>query len=373
MVTNVWRSRRVAGTTSTPPGQRSNSAARWLVELEARDEAEDVVRLLLLIQPVLVRIVLDLLLLVVVEISRVRLLDQLVPDGPSERVVLLASRAGVEIEELILRGEIGDHAARDPAQVSALVLRRAVLRVLLRDLAEVGALVQSGRDLGDLLELIRERLEVTTDRTRGRDLDLRDVDLRRRRRDRPVLPALGELIADQLIADVRLDVVDGEAGGEPALHDLAFLRTSPLLDLDDVVTEVRLGRIRDLADLESPCRVLELFHELALPHPAELAARVRRAGIVRTVLCELVPEGLVVRVLTELIADRGRLGQRVVRLERLVGRVLVDQDEDMAAPALAQVVLVRRVDRVGGDRDALGPCLDSEEPAPQPRVQRAPI
>src|SRR2546430_694012 len=181
MVTNVWRSRRLAGTTSTPPGQRSRSAARWLVELEARDEAEDVVRLLLLVQPVLVRVVLDRLLLRVIEVSGVRLLERLEPGRGVECIVLLAARTGIEIEDLVL------------------------------------------------------------------------------------------------------------------------FRPSALLDLDDVVAEVRLDRIGDLADLESARGVLELFHELALPHPAELAARVRGAGIVRFVLRELVPERLAVRIQAQLI------------------------------------------------------------------------
>src|SRR5439155_10001170 len=73
IVANVCRSSALAGTTSTPEGQRSksDSSARrgseggeapfnGLLELETGDEAEDVVRLLLLVQPVLVRVVLDL-------------------------------------------------------------------------------------------------------------------------------------------------------------------------------------------------------------------------------------------------------------------------------------------------------------------------
>src|SRR2546426_2056209 len=336
MVTNVWRSRRLAGTTSTPPGQRSRSAARWLVELEARDEAEDVVRLLLLVQPVLVRVVLDRLLLRVIEVSGVRFLGRLDPCRGVECIVLLAARTGIEIEELVLRREIGEHAARDPAHVSTLVLRGAVLGVLLRDLAEVGAAVERGADVGDLLELGGERLEVAADRARGGNLDLRDVDLRSRRHDGLILPALGEFIAQELVTRVRLHVVDGEARGEPALHDLVLFRPSALLDLDDVVAEVRLDRIGDLADLESARGVLELLHELALPHPAELAARVRGAWIVRFVLRELVPERLAVRIQAQLIADRGRFRERVVHLERLVGRVLVGLDEDVAASELAQ-------------------------------------
>ena len=59
-----------------------------LLELEARDEAEDVVSLLLLIQPVRVGVVVDGLLLGILEIARVRLLDDLVPGGLCESVVL---------------------------------------------------------------------------------------------------------------------------------------------------------------------------------------------------------------------------------------------------------------------------------------------
>ena len=79
-----------------PAGQRSRTAASAavLLELEARDEAEDVVRLLLLIQPVRVRVVVDGLLLRVLEVTRVGLLDDLVPGGQREPVVLLAPLAG---------------------------------------------------------------------------------------------------------------------------------------------------------------------------------------------------------------------------------------------------------------------------------------
>src|SRR5438093_11280956 len=102
MVTNVCRSRRLAGTTSTPPGQRSRSAARWLVELEARDEAEDVVRLLLLVQPVLVCVVLDRLLLRVIELSVVRLVDRLEPGRVYECSVLLPWPTAIEVEYFVV-------------------------------------------------------------------------------------------------------------------------------------------------------------------------------------------------------------------------------------------------------------------------------
>src|SRR5712691_2755390 len=92
-VENACRSRRLAGTRSMPAGHRSRTAASAavLLELEARDEAEDVVSLLLLVQPVGVRVVVDGLLLRIVEVARVGLLDDLVPRGLREPVVLLRS------------------------------------------------------------------------------------------------------------------------------------------------------------------------------------------------------------------------------------------------------------------------------------------
>src|SRR5438445_764622 len=166
--------------TSTPAGQRRRSAARStaapggseggeapfddLLELEAWDEPDDVVRLLLLAQPVRVRVVLDLLFLVVVERARVALFEHLVPGRIDAGVVLSAARADIEREELVLGREVREHPTREPAHVAALVLRLAVLRELLGDLGEIGPLVERGVDVRDLLELRREGGEVAADR-----------------------------------------------------------------------------------------------------------------------------------------------------------------------------------------------------------------
>src|SRR5258705_7711219 len=147
-VEKACRSKRLAGTTSMPAGQRSRTtaSAAVLLELEARDEAEDVVSLLLLIQPVRVCVVVDGLLLRVLEVTRVGLLGDLVPGCQREAVVLLAPLAGGDREELVLSREIGEHAAGEPAHVAALVLGCAVLGVLLRDLGEVGTGVERRPD-----------------------------------------------------------------------------------------------------------------------------------------------------------------------------------------------------------------------------------
>src|SRR5438105_15418743 len=107
-VENACRSRRLAGTRSMPAGQRSRTAASAavLLELEAGDEADDIVSLLLLVQPVLVRVVTDRLLLSVVEVARVGLLDDLVPDRRREPVVLLAHLSSVEGEALLLGRQV---------------------------------------------------------------------------------------------------------------------------------------------------------------------------------------------------------------------------------------------------------------------------
>src|SRR5437762_5114106 len=361
----------LAGITSTPPGQRSRRAPSALLELEAGDEAEDVVRLLLLAQPVLVRAVLDLRLLIVFEVARRGFLDDLVPDRRGEPVVLLAARAGIEVEELVLGSEVGEHAPREPSDVAALVLRGAVLAVLLRHLGEVGAAVERLVDVGDLLQLRGERLKVSGGRARGGDLDHRDVHLGGRRGDRLVLPLFGDPVADDVVAAVRLDVSDREAGGEPALHHVVLGCGLALLDLDDVVAEVALHRIGDRADRQRVRRVLERLHKLALPDPAELAAGILRTGILGVVLGELVPEVLVVRVLAELVADRRRLRQSVVCLECLIGGVLVDEDEDVAATELAEVGLVTRVDRVLGGAGAFARRLRVEDRVLLDRVEGA--
>src|SRR5438445_3400826 len=127
-VENACRSRRLAGTTSMPAGQRSRTAASAavLLELEARDEAEDVVGLLLLIEPVRVGVVIDGLLLSVIEVARVRLLEDFVPGRRGQQVVLLAALARRHVEELLLRAKIADHPTRAPARIAYFVVRRGV-------------------------------------------------------------------------------------------------------------------------------------------------------------------------------------------------------------------------------------------------------
>src|SRR5882762_2194113 len=149
-VENACRSRRLAGTRSMPAGHRPRTAASAavLLELEAGDEADDIVSLLLLVQPVLVRVVADRLFLRVIEVARVRLLDDLVPGRGRQRIVLLAQLTGVEGEELLLRREIGDHPACDPTNVTAVVLRGGVFGVLLRDRGEIGAGIKRLADVG---------------------------------------------------------------------------------------------------------------------------------------------------------------------------------------------------------------------------------
>src|SRR5438309_639577 len=373
-VENACRSRRLAGTTSMPAGQRFRTAASAavLLELEARDEAEDVVSLLLLVEPVLVSVVRHGLLLIGLEIARVGLLDDLVPGRRREPAVLAGHLSGHQVEELVLRGDVGDRPAREPAQVATLVLGRGVLGVLLRDLSEVGAGVERLADVGDFLQLIAECLEVASSRARSRDLDLRGVHLRGRRDDALLLP-LRELVTQDVVLDVPLDVGFGEAAREPPLHDVVLRRPAALLHLDDVIAEVGLHRVRDLPDRESPCGILEWLHELTLSDPAELTAGLGRTGILRLVLRELIPEVLVARVLSQLVADRDRLRERVRVFDCLVGSVLVDGDEDVAAAELAEIIRVARVDRVGCHRDRICPRLLVEERVLLERVERASV
>src|SRR5437660_9134810 len=219
-VENACRSRRLAGTRSMPAGQRSRTAASAavLLELEAGDEADDIVSLLLLVQPVLVGAVADRLLLGIVEIARIRLLDDLVPGRRGEPVVLLTHLAGVKSEELLLRRKVGDHPARDPAHVTAVVLGGGVLGVLLRDRGEVGAGIEGSADVGDLLARIGECLEIAAHGTGRRDLDLRDVYLRDRGHHGGLL-TFGEQVAKQVVLAVPLDVGFGEFAGAPSFHD----------------------------------------------------------------------------------------------------------------------------------------------------------
>src|SRR5436309_6222115 len=151
---NVCRSSALAGTMSTPSGNRARSvsriSARLGVELVARDQLLDRVRLLQTLEPVGVRVVADLLLLIVVERATRILLEHLVPDRLRRVALLCADLADVETEYILLDVEARDHALREPTQVAALVLRRAVLAVLLHDLREVGAGVDRLLDVGDL-------------------------------------------------------------------------------------------------------------------------------------------------------------------------------------------------------------------------------
>src|ERR1700704_6146774 len=93
-----------AGTTSTPPGQRSRIArSRSLgLELIARDELADVVDPAVRVEPVRVRAVMDLRLLRVRELLCGILLDDLVELHLPGRRELAAHRSGSEGEELRL-------------------------------------------------------------------------------------------------------------------------------------------------------------------------------------------------------------------------------------------------------------------------------
>src|SRR5688500_19719655 len=91
-VENEWRSSLLAGMTSTPPGNRarsfSSAPGRSGVELVPGHQLLDAVCLLLLLEPVRVRAVLDLRLLVVVEGAGGVLLEDLVRDGVGAVAVL---------------------------------------------------------------------------------------------------------------------------------------------------------------------------------------------------------------------------------------------------------------------------------------------
>src|SRR5258705_11377517 len=162
-VENEWRSSALAGMTSTPPGNRarsrSSASGRSAVELVSGHQLLDAVRLLLLLEPVRVRVVFDLRLLLVGELARRILLEDLVPDGRRLVAVLGRAQADVEDEDLALEAGVGEHAARVPAELAAVVLRRAVFRELLCDLGELGARIERFLDVGDLLELIGVGLE----------------------------------------------------------------------------------------------------------------------------------------------------------------------------------------------------------------------
>src|SRR6266508_1235375 len=165
-VENECRASVLAGTTSTPPGKRARSCSRApgrsAVELVSGHQLLDAVRLLLLVEPVRVRVVRDLLLLVVVERARGILLEDLVPDRVAPVAVLDRTQADVKHEDLVLDVDLCQHAARVPAELATLLLCRAVLGELLRDLGEVRSLVELLLDVRHLLQLIGVGLEVGT-------------------------------------------------------------------------------------------------------------------------------------------------------------------------------------------------------------------
>src|SRR5438876_6944686 len=94
-VENACRSRRLAGTRSMPAGQFSRTAASAavLLELEAGDEADDIVCRLLLEKQLLVRDPADRLRLRLVQRDRIGLLDDLVRVRRGDAVVLQAHLA----------------------------------------------------------------------------------------------------------------------------------------------------------------------------------------------------------------------------------------------------------------------------------------
>src|SRR2546425_13376732 len=98
----------LAGTTSTPPGQRERSdasvARRSGVELVSRHQLLHTVDLLLLLEPVREGVVLDLLLLRVVESACVVALEQLVPGRHAAVAALRRPLARLHGEELLLDG-----------------------------------------------------------------------------------------------------------------------------------------------------------------------------------------------------------------------------------------------------------------------------
>src|SRR6266516_8062241 len=106
--------------TSTPPGKRARSLSsapgRSAVELVPGHQLLYTVRLLLLLEPIRVRVVGDLLLLIVVERAAGILLEDLVPDGVGAIAVLDRTQADVEREHLVLEIDLRQHAARVPAE-----------------------------------------------------------------------------------------------------------------------------------------------------------------------------------------------------------------------------------------------------------------
>src|SRR5258705_5557616 len=144
-VENEWRSSALAGMTSTPPGNRarsrSSASGRSAVELVSGHQLLDAVRFLLLLEPVRVRVVLDLRLLGILERARRIFLEDLVPDGHRLIAVLARAQAGVQDQDLVLAADVGQHAPRVPTELAAAGLGRSVLRALLRYVGGLGARV----------------------------------------------------------------------------------------------------------------------------------------------------------------------------------------------------------------------------------------
>ena len=144
---------------------------------------------------------------------------------------------------------------------------------------------------------------------------MEQVDLLGRRRDRLRSRDRGVVLAEQVVLRVLEDLVLAEAACEPALDERIRVGPASVGHLDHVVAEVRLHRIRDLAELQLAGRLVVRRDELTLAHPAHRATGVLRPGVVR-LLREGVPEVLVVRIGLELLLkvlrfrERCDIGQR---------------------------------------------------------------
>src|SRR5437867_1847038 len=362
--------------TSTPPGKRarsfSSAPGRSAVELVPWHQLLDAVLLLLLLEPIGVGVVRDPLLLIVVERARRILLKDLVPDRVRPIAVLDRPESDIQREDRGLEVDPRQHAVRVPAELAALVLRRAVLRELLRDGREVRSRIERLLDVRDLLQLIGVRLEVATGARIGRrDLDPRHAHLLRGRLRVLFLRALGVLLTEQLVASARSYLVDRDLVRHRALDEVVLLGSARLEYLEDVIPELALHRIGYLAHRKRLRGVFELLDELPLAHPAEIAPRLRVAGVVRVGGRELVPQGLVVRVLLQLVGDRARLRERDLIREILV--VALGRDEDVPRVVLAEVLVVLRVDRRLVVADAIRAGSLVEDGLLDERVERDPF
>src|SRR6266545_889627 len=267
-VENEWRSSALAGMTSTPPGKRARSCSsapgRSAVELVPGHQLLDAVRLLLLLEPVRVGVVLDLGLLFVVERAPRILPEDLVPDRVGAIAVLDGAEPDVE-------DELREHPARVPSELAAHVLGGGVLREEPRDLRELRSPVELLLDVRDLLQLFAVCLEVgARGREWRRDLDPSDAHLLRRRLPAALLRAPGVLLAQQLVARARFDLLRRYPIGERTLDELVLFRSALLDHLQDVVAELALHRIGDLAKRHRLRGFLELLHELSLADPAKV-------------------------------------------------------------------------------------------------------